>query len=615
MSCTRRDFLALLGGGTALSLAACADSNQQSADTQAATTQASTVDKTEFKDLAIDMSAWHHDDVNDVWWQTSLAYCKDPATKTYETLGIYVPGAYMEGEAKGDTYTCTIKQDAQVGQFTSATAPVVMPLNAAGFSAQAAPTTFLYDGLAPYLSAGLIYVYAGFRGRSNGYDSSSTASGDGFFSGGAPWGIVDLKAAIRYLRYNKAALPGDMSRVFPFGHAAGGSLASILGSTGDSDLFSAYIKKIGAATHDADGEDVSDAVSGVACWCPVTGLGVADAAYEWSMGQYFSTDTRAEGTWTGLVSDDLASTYATYVNSLDLRDDSGSQLTLDETDGGIYTDGTYYDYLLTLVQDSLNQFLAAAQFPYTPATHSLADGSFPGAGTTFDTATATAASQGGDSSAGATAEAKTYASASEYFAALNGDDSWLTYNERKNTVRITSLEAFVQHCRIVSKGVLGFDGVDRAGVANQLFGNDDSDTLHFSQVDSDLLALRQDTYATMPDWDATLPATWADDLTKTDTLEVGVGRRRDMYDPLYFLSGAFGGYGTAKVAPRWRINAGLFNTDMPVTAETNLALALKHYDGVTDVSFSEVWGKGRELAETSGDSIANMVAWVQACCQ
>ena len=71
-----------------------------------------------------------------------------------------------------------------------------------------------YDGLGTFLDAGCVYVYAGFRGRSAGYDSS-TGSTD-LYPGGAPWPVVDLKAAIRYLRYNKDALPCDTSRVFSF---------------------------------------------------------------------------------------------------------------------------------------------------------------------------------------------------------------------------------------------------------------------------------------------------------------------------------------------------------------------------------------------------------------
>jgi hypothetical protein len=48
--------------------------------------------------------------------------------------------------------------------------------------------------------------------------------------------------------------------------------------------------------------------------------------------------------------------------------------------------------------------------------------------------------------------------------------------------------------------------------------------------------------------------------------------------------------------------------------EANLALALSHYDGVADVAFTEVWGKGYELAEREGDAQSNFVSWVVSCC-
>jgi hypothetical protein len=133
-------------------------------------------------------------------------------------------------------------------------------------------------------------------------------------------------------------------------------------------------------------------------------------------------------------------------------------------------------------------------------------------------------------------------------------------------------------------------------------------------VVSDLLANRVDAYATAADWDASLPEAWSSDLKQTDSLKNPLDQRRDMYDPLYYLSGAFQGFGSAKVASHWRINAGLSDPETPMTAEANLALALIHYDGVSDVTLTEVWDKGRELAERSGDAIDNLVAWVGACC-
>ena len=91
--------------------------------------------------------------------------------------------------------------------------------------------------------------------------------------------------------------------------------------------------------------------------------------------------------------------------------------------------------------------------------------------------------------------------------------------------------------------------------------------------------------------------------------------RMRMFNPLYYVSGTYDGYGTAAVAPHWRINSGIFQTDTALCTELNLSLALKHYDGVADVAFTPVWGQGHELAEESGTAEENLVAWMIACCE
>ena len=88
-----------------------------------------------------------------------------------------------------------------------------------------------------------------------------------------------------------------------------------------------------------------------------------------------------------------------------------------------------------------------------------------------------------------------------------------------------------------------------------------------------------------------------------------------MFNPLYFLSGHYGGYGSATVAKHWRINSGLFQTDTSLCTEMNLALALNHYDGIASVAFTPVWGQGHTLAEVSGSAEENLLAWIAECCK
>ena len=197
MAFTRKEFLSLSALGAAGTLAACTPQARTSEDTNQ---PASNVDLEEFKSLKLDMTQWSYDEDNDCYYQLGIQYCTKPASKSVNTLSVFVPGKYFSGTKKGSTYECEVSEKAVVGSFTASTAPIVMPINTATLFPQSAPTSYAYEGLAPYLEAGFVYVYAGFRGRSAGYDS--TTGSDELYAGGSPWPAVDFKAAIRYLRYN-----------------------------------------------------------------------------------------------------------------------------------------------------------------------------------------------------------------------------------------------------------------------------------------------------------------------------------------------------------------------------------------------------------------------------
>ena len=131
---------------------------------------------------------------------------------------------------------------------------------------------------------------------------------------------------------------------------------------------------------------------------------------------------------------------------------------------------------------------------------------------------------------------------------------------------------------------------------------------------SDLLKDHQDEYAKIVGFDKALPDAWEADLQKIDAEEASMADRVSAMNPLYTLSGHYDGYGKAAVAPYWRINSGLAQTNAAICGELNLALALKQYDGVQSVAYQPVWGCGFELAERSGDAQDNLVAWILSCC-
>ena len=569
-------------------------------------------------DLNIDNSKWNYDETNNVYYQIGLVYCANPETTTYETLGIYIPGDFMNGTKNSDgTYTCTINTNAKVGNYTSETAPIVMPINTAGYSAQTAPTSYSYNSISDYIEEGFIYVYAGCRGRNEGETDYST---------GAPWGVTDLKAAVRYLRYNSNSIPANTENIFTFGHSGGGAQSSFMGATGDSELYYPYLESIGAIMTDDEGNSISDSVAGAMCWCPITNLDVADEAYEWNMGQFMTTGTRADDTFTKELSNDLANAYAKYINSLGIKDENGNILTLEESEEGIYLQGSYYDYVVNIIETSLNNFLNDTTFPYTPTNSFKADGGFGGAGDISK----------GNLEVGNNKEQKqkpdeikqdsiinenssqnetttTYNSATEYIAKLNENGKWIEYDSNTNTAKIISLEGFIKSQKNATKDVGAFDSLDLSQAENKVFGNDNVSSLHFDEMMANILKNNSDKYKSYSDYKSEYSTEYEESLSNKDKLNNSVLERQNMYNPMYFISDYYNGYNTSTLAKYWRINTGITQGDTANVTEINLALALQNNSNVENVQFTTVWGLGHTTAERSGDSNTNFINWVNEC--
>lgn len=474
-------------------------------------TSDSNIEYSSTKNLHIDMSNWSYDETNNVYYQLGLVYVSNPTTKEYESMAIYVPGDYMNCTKKGDKYTCTLNNKNKIKGYTSETAPIVMPINTPGYSAQKSPTSYNYNEISNYIESGFIYVYSGARGRNNGENYS------------------------------------------------GGAQSTILGASGDSELYYDYLNEIGALMKDDQGNDLSDSVKGVMAWCPITNLDVADAAYEWNMGQYSTTGTRTDSTWTNALSDDLAEAYAKYINKVKLKDSNGNILSLSESSNGIYTSGTYYDYLKGVIEESLTNYL---NDNYTSVS-----------------------------------DMKSYVS--KY--------SWVTFNESTKSVEITSIEDFVKKCKNATKDVGAFDDLNKKQAENYVFGNSENDALHFDTIISDLL--NKNNYSSYSDYNSSSANDYKSDLSNRDDLDNKSIVRQNMYNPMYYLTDYYDGYKTSKVATNWRIRTGITQGDTALVTEMNLALALESY-GNTNVDFETVWNQGHTQAERTGDSITNFISWV-----
>ena len=578
----------------------------------------------------IDMANWQYNEEDDVYWQVGLSYAATPADSGYETMGIFVPGAYFTGTDNGNgTYTCVVNPSGAVGQYTALTAPLILPVNTPGYSAMAAPTDYTssmgYGSIADYTGEGIVVLFAGARGR----------------DAGAPAGVTDFKAAIRYARYNRDLLPGDMDSIFTLGMSGGGAQSALIGASGNSDLYTPYLAAIGAVM----GE--SDAVKGSMCWCPITNLDIADEAYEWNMGNTRTGLSEEEQA----CSDGMALAFAEYINGLGLSDENGNALVLTESEEGIFQSGSYYDYVKDVIETSLEHFLSDNEFPYTASSSrgfggggsrggmgggnfgngekpdfadggmpdfadggmpDFADGGMPEGGfgspeaedaeqeTTYEAMDGIARSE---SASRALSLSGTYETRQDYIDALNANGEWVSWDESTNTVTITGVSAFTEALKNASKGIAAFDKLDRGQGENILFGYGDGSGAHFDAILAGLVSGSE------------YEADFAEDLSRQDALGNTVDVRVNMYNPMYYLSDTSAGYQTSEPATYWRIRTGINQGDTALCTEIDLALAAENYSEETQVDFETVWGLGHTEAERTGTATANFIAWLRECMQ
>lgn len=281
----------------------------------------------------------------------NISYVANPADTVYQKINIYIPEEYFEGKAiNGYTESnAPIFFPNQIGGYMPAK-PGSIDANKMGMRAplngevpKDIPKEVLErmqsqggpgmrggtksNTIVEALAHGYIVASAGARGRTNS-------------NGKAPAAIVDLKAAVRYLKYNDKRMPGDANKIISNGTSAGGAMSALLGATGNNAGYEAYLKALGAAP-------AKDDIFAVSAYCPITNLDHADMAYEWQF--YGENNYQAGGPMTRpgntpktltatqiKVSKDLKKSFPAYVNSLKLKDKKGLLLTLDKNGNGSF---------------------------------------------------------------------------------------------------------------------------------------------------------------------------------------------------------------------------------------------------------------------------------------
>ena len=239
-----------------------------------------------------------------------LFYVTNVEDSTYQFLNVYVPdGATQQ-------------------------TPIFLRTYVGGYMASPAAQPQAGDATGRALKEGYVVVIPGTRGRNSSIAADKAYAkshkgvkkGQTIYTGRAPKAILDLKAAIRYLRHFDKQMPGDAERIITDGTSAGGAMSALMGATGNNPEYAELLKAMGAA-------DERDDVFASVCYCPIIDLEHADMAYEWL---YQQTDSRQalDDTHKGYTKE-LAAQFPAYLKSLNLKKPDGTPLTADN----------YLDYL------------------------------------------------------------------------------------------------------------------------------------------------------------------------------------------------------------------------------------------------------------------------------
>ena len=289
--------------------------------------------------------------------------------------------------------------------------------------------------------------------------------------------------------------------------SGGGAQSCLMGVTGNNELYTKYLEANGAAMKDKEGNVLKDNVKGSQCWCPITNLDTANASYEWNLGQYYSKDTRAEDTFTNLLSNDLSFEFVKYINALKIKDPKGHELSLTNTN-----EGSYYDYLKSIIEESLNNFLADTKFPWTRSNkkefprglggHDPMDfgghGPMGPHGPMFPHGPhGPHGGMGPHGPMGVVLEEATYNTVNDYINYLNSETKWVIYDSNTNRATITNVGDFVKKFKLATKSVCAFDDLNRSQGENQVFGTKPKTghyNKHFDKITYDLLNTNSSKY-------------------------------------------------------------------------------------------------------------------------
>ncbi len=288
----------------------------------------------------------------------NIPYVSKPNAPELQVMNIYVPESLVDnhsapiyllqrtgGMAGSEAYTIEKEQEtlAAAQEFEARLnkgSPVPVEKNQSYHNATAEWQDSTRGFIPRALYEGYIFVSPGARGRDTVVNGVYVGRGE------LPMTIVDLKAAIRYLHYNKGFIPGDPNKIIADGTSSGGGMSALLGATGNSAHYGKYLADIGAAPAR---DDIFCSVVN----SPITDFKHIDIAYEWMFSAARVKGLFAEDPVFLAMNKTMANEFEEYVNTLELKHpETGEPI-------GFGTKDTYTPYLLEQMSQSATVYLSS----------------------------------------------------------------------------------------------------------------------------------------------------------------------------------------------------------------------------------------------------------------